>query len=48
MTVTKEEVLEKVKNVKTDEEIPNEFVCLGSIDEVYPNIPQEVLDCYRT
>jgi len=48
MTLTKEQVLKQVKRIKQDMEIPEEFVCLGKIDDVYPHLPQEVLDCYRT
>lgn len=47
-TLTKEQVLEQVKNISMDEEIPGEFKCLGKIDEVYPNLPKEVLEHYRT
>lgn len=44
----KERVLNIMKQVEQDAEIPSGLHCLGKIDEVYPELPEEVLACYRT
>ena len=48
MRLTKEEIIEQIKDIKEDAQIPKGFCCLGLIDEVYPDLPKEVLECYRT
>lgn len=46
--LTKEQILEQMKDIKNDMDILDGFKCLGKIDEVYPELPPEVLECYRT
>lgn len=48
MTLTKVQILEQMKNITCDEDILEGFTCLGTIDKVYPNLPLQVLECYRT
>lgn len=45
---TKEKILEQMKTINDDTEILSGFTCLGTIDNVYPDLPEEVLECYRT
>ena len=42
------QLLEVMKNVKEAEGIPGGFQCIGNIEDVYPNLPEEALACYRT
>lgn len=44
----KAQLFEQLKNAKTDSDIPRDFECIGNIEQVYPDLPKEVLDCYRT
>lgn len=48
MQLTKEQILEQMKDINDDTEILSGFTCLGTIDKVYPDLPEEVLECYRT
>ena len=41
-------ILEQMKNISEEMDIIDGFVCLGRIDVVYPDLPLEVLECYRT
>ncbi|MBR2246127.1 MAG: hypothetical protein IJ880_03730 [Bacilli bacterium] len=48
MKPNKEAILNQLKDIKNDMDIPIEFKCLGKMEDVYPDLPQEVLECYRT
>ena len=48
MELTKEMILDKMKDIKNEKDILNGFKCLGTIGDVYPDLPQTALDCYRT
>lgn len=46
--LTKEQILEQMKDIANESDILSGFTCLGSIDKVYPDLPSDVLECYRT
>lgn len=47
LKMTKSQILEQSKNVKSYPEMINGFTCIGTISHVYPELPQDVLDYYR-
>jgi len=46
--MTKEQIIERIKDIRQERELLAGFTCLGKIDDVYPDLPKEVLECYRT
>ncbi|PFP65321.1 hypothetical protein COK00_12030 [Bacillus cereus] len=38
-----QQLLEQLRSVKQDMDIPDGFICLGLIDTVYPTLPDDLL-----
>lgn len=48
MDYTKEQILKQMEEIKVVEDIHPSFTYIGQIEAVYPDLPAEVLECYRT